>query len=371
MQKHSLLVLAIIVLFLSFDSLFAAPAGDNGLGLRTVCIDAGHGGHDPGTISRDKLKTQEKALALSIAQNLRDKIKDAYPEIKVIMTRDDDTFIPLNDRADKANKGGADLFISIHIDAAENTSAKGHTVYVLGQSSDKNRDLFKNNMELTRRENSVILLEDDYSTTYEGYDPDDPESFIFFSLMQNAHLEQSLEFADEVNKAMAGGPIKNSRGVRQAPLLVLWKTTMPAVLIECGYISNKDDLAVLRSEKDRDEIADRIFRGFKVFKKDYDSSLNLAGSGSQEEAAAPAKEAVPSGTIYGTQVLVSGKKMSSGDRFFQGYEPLVKISGNYFKYFVGTSDSLEEARKENEKIKKIFKDSFLVKIDGNDIVRVQ
>lgn len=261
-QKHIAIIGAIFFALTAFTSPLRAQS-EGKLSLKTVCIDPGHGGHDAGCVSRDRAKTREKDIALSIALKVRDKIKANYPGVKVVMTRSNDTFIPLNDRAAKANKNNADLFISIHIDATTNSTANGYSVHVLGQSSNKNRDLFRSNMELTRRENSVILLEDDYTTKYQGFDPDDPESFIFFNLMQNAHLEQSLEFAAEVDKAMRSSRIAKSRGVRQNPFLVLWRTTMPAVLIECGFISNAADLEVLRSDSGKDGIAESIYQDRK------------------------------------------------------------------------------------------------------------
>lgn len=376
-----LAVLAVVVLPFALRAAEGTPSGApaNTLGLKTVCIDAGHGGHDPGCISKDK-KTQEKALALSIATKLRDKIKAAYPDVKVIMTRSDDTFIALAERANIANKGGADLFISIHINSAANTSASGFSIHALGQSRDKNRDLFQNNLELAKRENSVITLEEDYSTTYQDYDPNDSQSLILFSLMQNANLEQSLEFADCVNTNLKKyGSITKSRGISQDPFLVLWRTTMPAVLIECGFMTNTSDLTAMRSDSGRGKIAEGIFKGFVEFKKRYDASMNVTSSApkatpAQEQpktetstvAAAPAD-----GVLYGTQVLASGKKMESSDKFFKGYAPTAVWTGKLYKYVIGTSSDISEARKLNKEIKAKFPESFFVKIEGDNTERVK
>jgi len=405
--KHSQKHIALLLLLLPIVCLYSGAQNKKesaALGLKTVCIDAGHGGHDAGCISRDKIKTQEKDLALSIALSLQKKIKAAYPDVKVIMTRSDDRFIELGDRAAIANKGGADLFISIHINAANPKSpnykqAKGFSIHTLGQSSNKNRDLFQANLELSKRENAVILLEEDYSTKYEGFNPDDPESFIFFNLMQNANLQQSLVFAEDVDKAMAGGPIRTNRGISQNPFLVLWKTTMPAVLIECGFITNESDLAILRTEKGRAGIAENIFQAFSTFKKRYDSSLNIKETPRAEpapapapevekkapakEAASPAKPAVgktsgkepaaqqPAGVVYGTQVLASSRVMNASDKFFKGYQPRRVQVGKLYKYVIGTQESLEEARKEYARIRKLFPDSFMVKIAGDSVERIR
>lgn len=376
-----LAVLAVVILPFALRAAEGTPSGApaNTLGLKTVCIDAGHGGHDPGCISKDK-KTQEKALALSIATKLRDKIKAAYPDVKVIMTRSDDTFIALAERANIANKGGADLFISIHINSAANTSASGFSIHALGQSRDKNRDLFQNNLELAKRENSVITLEDDYTTTYQDYDPNDPQSLILFSLMQNANLEQSLEFADCVNTNLKKyGSITKSRGISQDPFLVLWRTTMPAVLIECGFMTNTSDLTAMRSDSGRGKIAEGIFKGFVEFKKRYDASMNVTSSAPKTSSAQeqPKKEtsaAAPApadGVLYGTQVLASGKKMESSDKFFKGYAPTAVWTGKLYKYVIGTSSDISEARNLNKEIKAKFPESFFVKIEGDNTERVK
>ena len=226
-KGNRLLLAAVTVLFslLSFNAM-ARPQVQSQLKLKTVVIDPGHGGKDAGCVSRDK-KTYEKNLTLSISKLLGDKITRAYPDVKVIYTRTTDKYITLNDRAEIANRNHADLFISIHINSFSTASPNGFSAHILGQSSNKNRDLFSYNMDVCRRENSVILLEEDYTTKYQGFDPNDPESFIFFNLMQNAFYEQSLLFAADVEKELSKGPITHSRGISQDPFYVLWKTTMP------------------------------------------------------------------------------------------------------------------------------------------------
>ena len=178
----------------------ARAQGDQAvLQLRTVVIDAGHGGKDAGCVSRDK-KTYEKTVTLDIARRLEQKIKAAYPDVHVKMTRSSDKFVELENRAVIANKAGANLFISIHVNSigGKSTAARGFSVHVLGQSAKKGNDLYSKNLDLVKRENSVIMLEDDYKTKYQGFDPSDPQSYIIFSLMQNAHLSQSLTFAEDV-----------------------------------------------------------------------------------------------------------------------------------------------------------------------------
>ena len=211
--------------------------------LNTVVIDAGHGGKDAGCVSRDG-RTYEKNLTLAIAKQLGQKIKTAYPSVKVYYTRLTDRYLTLNERADIANRNHADLFISIHINSNPSSSPSGYSAHIFGRSSGKDSDLFRGNLELCRRENSVILLEEDYTTNYQGFDPEDPESFIFFNLMQNAFYEQSMLFAEEVIRALEGGPITKNRGMSQDPFFVLWKTSMPSVLLELGFeVVKREDQA--------------------------------------------------------------------------------------------------------------------------------
>lgn len=251
----------------------AQSKAQNHLTLGTITLDAGHGGHDPGCISADN-KTQEKDVALDIVKRVNRMLKEEYPKMNVVLTRDKDVFVPLEDRAKISNAANSDLFISVHVNAAVNKSANGFSIHCLGQSQ-RGNDLFGGNLELVKRENSVILLEEDHETRYEGFDPDDPESYIFFSLIQNAHLGHSLQFADEVARSMAAGsPIRNNRGISQDPFWVLWRTASPAVLIEVGFMSNTGDLEKLRTESGREEIAKCIFKAIKSFKKYYDSSLS-------------------------------------------------------------------------------------------------
>lgn len=369
----------VVPLLLTFFLPVMLGTQDGRLGLNTVVIDPGHGGNDPGCISKDR-KTKEKDLTLDISKRLAGKIRAEYPEIKVLQTRNTDVFIPLVQRAQIANSAHANLFISIHINATTGTAANGYSVHVLGQSSKKGRDLYSNNFNECARENSVILLEDDYSTNYQGFDPNDPESSILFSLMQNAYLEQSLMFADDVNRALKPGPFRTSRGVHQDPFLVLWKTAMPSVLIECGFISNLNDLSSLRSAAKLDEIAEGIFKAFKQFKTDYDRSLNVTIPQSAQTTSSakpsepetskaserPSVEEAPaaSGKIwFGTQILALSRKLADDDPAFLGQKVTVVRDGNIYRYIVGCSADRKEALAESRVLKKSFPDSFLVRVD--------
>ena len=340
----------------------ALPAsGDDGLGLKTVVIDAGHGGHDPGCVSKDG-RVQEKNINLDIARKLGAKISAAYPDVKVIYTRSTDVFIHLNTRADIANRNNANLFISIHTNASPLAQPHGFSVHILGN------DRFSSNMDVCRRENSVILLEDDYSTNYQGFDPNDPESFIFFNLMQNAFYEQSLSFAAEAEKQMRKGPVGYSRGISQDPFLVLWKTTMPAALVEVGFISNQSDLKILSSAAERTEIAQRLFDAFKSFKAKYDASLDYS-SAPPSAAAEPVSRSTivqPVQDGYGVQIFAIGKKIAADDPSLKGYSAVAVKSGNVFKYVI-TERSAEDARKLARRIRKEFPGSFPVRISEGKV----
>lgn len=358
--------------------------------LSTVVIDPGHGGKDAGCISPSG-KTMEKTVVLDIAQRLAAMIKAGYPDVKVILTRSDDTFVTLQGRADIANRNNANLFISVHVNSVDGkrSGPNGYSVHILGQYTSKNKDLYAGNMDVVRRENSVIKLEDNYTTRYEGFDPNDPESYIFMNLMQNAYLEQSFKFAQKVDNKMKGGAIQHSRGISQDPFYVLWRTAMPAVLIECGFMSNPSDREALISEKGREEIATGIYNAFKSYKKEYDGSDavgnvkreakqasdapsdNTNAGTTTKDSTAQAAENKAADIIYGTQVLVSSKSMSANDPFFKGNE-FVKVSdGRLFKYIIGFSNDPDTARKNFRNLSHIFKDSFLVKVENETISRMK
>jgi N-acetylmuramoyl-L-alanine amidase len=348
----------------------AGTAADK-LGLSTVVIDAGHGGKDAGCVSADG-KTYEKTLTLDIAKTLAGKIRAEFTDVRVVLTRSKDETVGLDDRAAKANAAGADLFISIHINANPKSSPNGYSVHVLGQSSNKNRDLFAGNMEVCRRENSVILLEDDYSTKYQGFDPSDPESYIFMVLMQNSYLEQSLRFAQVVEEKMKGGPFRTDRGVSQDPFYVLWKTSMPAVLVELGFISNSSDLAILKQKSRRDEIAGRLFDAFKAYKEVYDGSMNAApvapvdkvGAAGQSDSAraGSSQPEDASGELYGIQIFAVGRKVGEKEYDFLGYTPRIVRQGKLYKYYICVGTDSRKAASELPAVKKKYPDAFVARI---------
>ena len=364
----------IITVILSFCMMAVSVlAKDRSLGLRTVVIDPGHGGKDPGGVSRDK-KTFEKNLVLDISKRFGQKIKEKYPEVKVIYTRSSDVYVTLNERAAIANRNNADLFISIHTNANNSSSVHGASVHILGQSRDPKRDLYAGKMDVSRRENSVILLEDDYTTDYQGFDPDSPESFIFFNLMQNAYYEQSILFASKVDEYLrkTDFAVSGYTGIHQDPFWLLWKTAMPAVLLELGFISNPADLKVLNSSSGRNDIAEKLLGAFSSFKEAYDASLE------SKEVAAPVREEVKAAdeqpkAYYGIQIMGLGRLLKNGDPALKGLEVQAVKSpdSKIYKYVTGRFADRKSAEHRIAEVKKLFPEAFLVKVEGTSVNRLR
>ncbi|MDY5824111.1 MAG: N-acetylmuramoyl-L-alanine amidase [Candidatus Coprenecus sp.] len=320
------------------------------LELGTVVIDAGHGGKDPGAISGS---VKEKDITLSVAKRLGALINEKYPNVKIIYTRSGDTFVELKKRAEIANKNNADLFISIHVNSAKNRLANGSETFVMGSEKSSS------NFEVCQLENSVITLEEDYSSNYSGFDPSNPESYIIFSLLQNSHLEQSLMFAQLVQNNAAKGPIAYGRGVKQANFLVLWMCTMPAVLVELGFISNKNDFQILSNKKHQQKMAENIFNAFCKYKKNYDKEYILPASESVESK----EQAGVKEDRFGIQIFVSSKSLPKGSSKFKGYDcNFIKTSKGLYKYYIGGFSSKEEAAKKLPAVRKSFPDAFIIEL---------
>lgn len=237
-----------------------------GSAITIVVIDAGHGGKDPGCLGS---KINEKDVALSIALMLGNYIEQKFKDVKVIFTRKTDTFVELYKRAKIANEAKADLFISIHCNSSPNSSPNGSEVFVMGLNKSQA------NINVSKKENAAVLKEDNYLDMYDGYDPNTPEANIIFSLYQNAHLEQSLNLATKIQKQFKERVEMLDRGVKQAGFLVLYKSTMPSVLIETGFLSNQKDEAMLSTHQGREYIASAIFRAFREYKISTDGLTSI------------------------------------------------------------------------------------------------
>ncbi|MBR4851240.1 MAG: N-acetylmuramoyl-L-alanine amidase [Tidjanibacter sp.] len=253
-------------------------------GLHKVVLDAGHGGKDPGCSWGDKL---EKNLNLNIVLSVGKMIEEAYPDMEVIYTRKDDRFIELHERGNIANRAGADLFISVHTDAVGNTEAHGSSTYIMGN------DKSEKNLAVAQRENSVIVMEGDYEAKYEGYDPNSAESFIIFSLMQYAHSEQSMIFAEMVQKNYAKTTQIVDRGARQGPYLVLWRTAMPSVLTEVGFMTNQKDRDYLHSKEGQAAVCKAIFDAFSEYRARCNAKASESIAKPEPTKAEPKVEAKP------------------------------------------------------------------------------
>ena len=210
-------------------------------------------------------------------------------------------------------------------------------------------------------ENSVIMLEgDDYSTKYGGFNPNDPESYIVFSLLQNAHLEQSLIMASLVQKHFAKGPIKVNRGIKQAPFLVLWQTSMPGILVELGFITNQNDLRVLNDKRNHDKFAESIFNAFDEFKAQYEKGND---SGNYLLVKADTTE------HFRVQIFAVGKVLPDGSRDLKGRRDVSYIkAGNLYKYTIGKFSTIDEAKDAQSEIRKHFPQAFIIKVRNNTIV---
>jgi N-acetylmuramoyl-L-alanine amidase len=251
-------VLALVVGVSSFEE------RRNPYEFRTVVIDSGHGGKDAGCIGPGG--TREKNVALRIALELGQRIKEAYPDVKVVYTRKTDVFIELHERSAIANRNRADLFISIHCNsvAGRKTGPYGTETFVMGLHKSEG------NLEVAKRENAVILQEENYKKTYKGFDPNSPLAHIMLTNYQSAYLASSVEFASKVESQFKQTS-RHSRGVKQAGLLVLWETAMPAVLIEAGFLSNPAEEKFMKSEAGQQKLAGAIFRAFEQYKEDREA----------------------------------------------------------------------------------------------------
>ncbi|MBO7478709.1 MAG: N-acetylmuramoyl-L-alanine amidase [Salinivirgaceae bacterium] len=318
----------------------------------TVVLDAGHGGHDTGAIGK---KGKEKDVVLSIALKVGDYIKKNTPDTRVIYTRDDDFFVPLDERAAIANKNNADLFVSIHANSNKNSKPFGTETFAMGLHKSQS------NLDVAQKENSVIVLEQDYNTKYEGFDPSSAESYIIFSLMQNVYLDKSLKLASMVQDEFREKAKRADRGVKQAGFLVLWHTKMPSVLIETGFISNEEEEKYLMSANGQDYLASAIFRAIR----DYLASLEAeerevkkATTVAQDDTeAAPTESAL----CYRLQVATTSAPVANPIEKFPGKPDIFEYKdGNKYKYMIGRFATLDEASAYKKTISAEYPDAFIV-----------
>ncbi|MEN8155973.1 MAG: N-acetylmuramoyl-L-alanine amidase [Bacteroidota bacterium] len=336
-------------------------------GIRTVVIDAGHGGHDPGAVGK---KGKEKDIALAIALKVGEYIEENIPDVDVIYTRKTDVFVELIDRANIANKAEADLFISIHVNSIHKPKIHGTLTLVLGQHrADENFDV-------AVRENSVILLEEDYETVYDGFDPKSTESYIMFSLMQKTFFKQSIEFGDFVQDQFRERANRKDLGVRQQGLLVLAQTSMPGVLVETGFISNPDEERYLMTEYGQEIIASAIYRGFRDYKEEIDLRSNMSvvkvappAAGVVTPSGLETEKIQPDQVIFSIQVASSRNKISTEPSSFKGYGDVrIVQDGRWYKYMVGQETGYNEALERCVVVKKDYPDAFVIAMKNGKLI---
>lgn len=339
----------------------------------TVVLDPGHGGHDSGAPGS---RVNEKTINLAVALKVGELIKKGHPDVRVLYTRSTDKYIPLIDRANFANRNKADLFISIHANAVKRgSSVQGTETFTLGL------DRTAENMEVVKRENAVILLEDNYLEKYEGFDPNSAESYIIFEFIQNKHMEQSVGFASSIQKGFKSKR-RIDRGVKQGGLLVLKQTSMPGVLVELGFMSNREEERYMSSASGQNELAGCIYDAFTNYKNSIDRKQGRSTGVSQRVSrpvaetttyeptyeqpttttTATRQDANAGKVVYKIQILTTDKKLSPNARQLKGYKNTdFYMDGRTYKYTIGETTDYNAILKQFRKVNKDFKDAFIIK----------
>lgn len=370
-ENRKLGFLLLCFLLLNINAFSGKPIKNGKLNI--VVIDAGHGGHDPGAVGA---KSQEKDIVLTLALKLGKMIESNFSDVKVIYTRKTDEFIELYRRAQIANEIHADLFISLHINSNENPIPYGYETYVMGLHKSQA------NLEVAKKENAAILLEDNYKTSYDGFDPNSPEASIIFSLYQNAYLDQSLDLSMRIQQQFMKRIKSKDKGVKQAGFLVLYKTAMPAILIEAGFISNQNEEEYLNSEKGKTNIVLSIFEAFKEYKYKIEGFNNQAQvytqksetenqnskSNLENEIKKDSITSEESEIHFRVQFATSNVEKTITDKEILSLGVVKVYSHNgLYKYTLGHESSLKDANKLLLKMQeKGFKDAFVVAFLNNE-----
>lgn len=375
--KKSILGIALLMMAMLFGISYLADAQNF-----VLVIDAGHGGHDPGAIGK---RAKEKDINLNVALKLGNLVEQNCPDVKVVYTRQKDVFIALNRRAEIANNAKADLFISIHTNSvAGNSKAMGASTWTLGLAkSDANLDVAK-------RENSVILYEDDYKTSYAGFDPNSAESYIIFEFMQDNYMSQSVHLASLVQEEFKTTAKRKDHGVHQAGFLVLKASAMPSILVELGFISTPAEELFLASEAGANTMANGIFRAFQTYKKEQEvkaggTTAQLPKNNSvttekksaneavkKEQAPAPkmtsAKKEKP---VFKIQFLTSSRELANNDRRLSGLKSVdYYVEKDTYKYTCGASTDYNQVRTTLKQVTKTYKDAFIIAFKGGEKIDV-
>lgn len=377
-KRYSGVFLISILTLIYLPNILATEDPDDKVNV--VVLDAGHGGKDPGAIGKN---SREKDIVLAIALKVGQYIEKNIPDVKVIYTRKKDEFIELYERANIANKNNADLFISIHANWWTNLRSTGTETYTMGTSLDER------NLQVAMKENSVITMEEDYTTNYEGFDPNSAESYIIFNLMQKTFQQQSVDFAGMIQDQFRERAKRSDRGVKQERFLVLWRTTMPAVLIETGFISNTSEEAYLTSSQGQEYLASAIYRAFRKYKENIEEKSDYANI----DAAAEKIEDIPDREIrpkailqkstetishddstiyYMVQVLTTTIGRPLDDPSFSNYGHVSEFKiNNLYKYAVGRSTSYDQISGSLDGVQKDFPGAFIIAVQAGKIISME
>lgn len=346
-----------------------------------VVIDAGHGGKDPGAVGK---KAKEKTINLNVALALGNLIKENCTDTRVIYTRSTDVFVSLDRRAKIANDAKADLFISIHTNALpKGRIARGTETYTLGMAR------ANDNLEVAKRENSVILVEDDYQERYAGFNPNSAESYIMFEFMQDKYMEQSVSLAKLIQGQFKSHARRVDKGVHQAGFLVLRATSMPSVLVELGYISTPDEETYLNSKKGVEALSRSIYKAFLDYKKGHvkvKATSAQASSGNSPELKVeqsraestpavkkpePSKEGSQQRPVFKVQLLSTSTQLSTKDAKLKGIKASYYKENGLYKYTTGKSEDYNEILRLKRQMEKQFKGAFVVAFRGDVKMDVQ
>ncbi|MCH4895816.1 N-acetylmuramoyl-L-alanine amidase [Marinilabiliaceae bacterium JC040] len=362
--KINTLLLFLLLIVSSNNFILKAQNGTRHL--RVVCIDPGHGGRDPGAITKG---LYEKELVLDVGLRLGNLIKKNFKDVKVFYTRNKDKSVGLYERAQFANDKHADLYISIHANSAS-SRAYGTETFVFGLNKTES------NLEVSMKENSVIEYEKDSDVKYKGFDPRKPESYIMFNMVQNHHREQSIEFANLVEKEFKRSRRK-SRGVQESSLIVLIKAAMPAVLIEVGFITNKKEKQYLKSKRGRGIIAKNIFNAFKKYKQSLETENVLINYPNKKSIKKNSTRKIlkkkTNETYWGVQLASSVDRFSKREmKKYQKYGKIKEIKiGRSYKYILKIDGNIKKAINLQNKLSRKFKGCFVVAIQNNRRISVK
>lgn len=333
----------------------------------TVVLDAGHGGHDPGNLGSGY---KEKEIALDIVLKIGDILKKD-PNIKVVYTRKDDSFVDLYVRGKIANDAQADLFVSVHCNS-HNSSAHGTETFVLGLNAN-NR-----NFEVAKKENSVIYLEEDYEVNYAAYDINSPESFIGLTMMQEEFLDQSVFLAKSIQDNFTDKLNRVNRGVKQAGFIVLHQTFMPSVLIETGFLTYKPEGAYLDSKKGKVDMAQSIAKAVKKYKTHLEENVGIdfsfeAKDHGQVGETNSSSAIVEEGVSFKVQIAAGSKALDAKSYNFKGLDPISRErEGSVYRYYFGETTSYDRIKEMRQKaISKGYRSSFIVAFKNGEKVKVK